>query len=99
MKYSMQRAILSGFSVILAAFSLSPEIQAAESLSKDYSSLHQQRLAEFDSRNKNFDIKEGFNVHQQRLSEFDRRNKVGDSLSKTPLIAQRHLLLNRNKRK
>lgn len=96
MNYSTKKVVLSGFSILLATLSLSPVARAAEGVSKDYNSIHQQRLAEFDGRNKNFDLKEGFNVHQQRLSEFDSRNKAGNSLSTVPLIQQRYLVLDRN---
>ena len=55
MNYSTKKVVLSGVSILLATLSLSPVAQAAEDISKDYNSIHQQRLAEFDGRNKNFD--------------------------------------------
>ncbi len=40
MSYSMKKSVLSGFSVLLATLSLSPVAQAAESINKDYNSVH-----------------------------------------------------------
>lgn len=74
---SMNKAVLSGLSVLLATLSLSPIAKAAEVVNKDSNSIHQLRLSEFDSRNKSFDIKDT-DVHQLRLSELDSRNKNFD---------------------
>ncbi len=91
----MKRFILSTISVLLAAGALSPVAQAAEVSSEKAPSLHAIRLENLDQRSKNLEVKPGYNVHTVRLQNMDRRNKVGDKVSTTPLIGQRHLRLDK----
>lgn len=86
---------ISAFSILLAASAVVPAAQAAEANSEKAFNVHQVRLANLDQRNKNLDVKPGFNVHRVRLANMDRRNKVGDKVSTTPLVEQRHRLLDR----
>lgn len=92
MKFSTQQFVLATLSVLLTA-SAAQVVEAAEVQTAQSVNVHQLRMAEFDSRNKRFDVKEGFSVHQLRLAEFDRRNKA--SLSTVSLIEQRYSTLDR----
>ncbi len=97
MKRSIKRSIkrfgLSTLSVLLMAGAVGPAAQAAEADSKDTFNVHQLRIENLDQRNKNLEVKPGFNIHRVRTQNMDRRNKVGDKISTTPLIEQRHLRL------
>jgi hypothetical protein len=87
--------VLSTVSVLLAAGALSPMAQAAEMNNEKANNLHQVRLENLDQRSKNLEVKPGFNVHRVYIQNLDRRNKVGDKVSTTPLIGQRHLRLDK----
>jgi opacity protein-like surface antigen len=91
----MKRFVLSAFSILLAASAVVPAAQAAEGNREKAFNTHQIRLENMDQRNKNLDVKPGFSIQKLRLTNLDRRNKVGDKVSTTPLVEQRHRLLNR----
>ena len=55
---------------------------------------HQLRLTEFDARDKGYEY-EVPSLHRKVTAQRDARNKAGDSLSTTPLMAQRQQLLDR----
>jgi DNA-binding LytR/AlgR family response regulator len=86
---------ISAFSILLAASAVVPAAQAAEANSEKAFNVQQVRLANLDQRNKNLDVKPGFSIQKVRLTNLDRRNKVGDKVSTTSLVGQRHRLLDK----
>jgi hypothetical protein len=92
----MQRFILSSLSVLLVAAAVAPSAKALDTSIDTTFNLHNLRLEEFDRRSKKGNEK-SFDLHQLRTAELESRNKVGDKVSTTPLLAQRHLVLNRAK--
>lgn len=91
----MQRFVLSAFSVLLAAAAIAPSAQAFDTKIDPSFNVHNLRLEEFDQRRKGSE--KSFDLHQLRISELEQRNKVGDKVSTTPLIVQRHTVLDRAK--
>lgn len=89
----MKRFALSALSVLLAAGALAPMSRAAEAKTEKPFNIHQLRTTEFDSRGKNFDVKDGYSIHQLRLAELDNRGKA--SLAKVSLTEQRYQVLDR----
>lgn len=89
----MKRFALSALSVLLAAGALAPISQAAEATAEKPFNIHQLRTVEFDSRDKNFDFKDGYSIQQRRLAELDYRGKA--SLAKVSLTEQRYHVLDR----
>ena len=88
----MNRLFLSTLTVLLAAGAAAPMAQAFDTkLDPDFN-LQELRMRELDARNKSADS-EPFNLHKLRLEQAERRNK--DSLKTTPLIEQRHQVLDR----
>ncbi len=91
----MKRFVISSLSVLLASAAVAPMAQAFDTNVDADFSVHELRLQELDARNKAVKGGESFNVHQLRTSEFDQRNKVGDKITTTSLIDQRHRVLDR----
>jgi hypothetical protein len=94
----MKSFVLSALSILLTVSALAPVAQAAEANSEKFSekasekssSLHRLRLDSLDQRNKSWDVNSDKTLQRRRLDSLDQRNKVGDKLSTTPLLDQRH---------